>query len=209
MALRPLFLTTAFSLGFALACGSDDDETPAGTGGSAGKGGSSGSASGSSGAGGSSGTGGSGGASATGGAGGTSGAAGSGAGTGGTAGSGGTGATDGGTVTDGGSSKMSFFVTSKGVGDATGKLGGLNGADQHCLTLAQAAGSTKTHWVAYLSVQNGPAAAAVNAKDRIGTGPWYNAKGETFAANVAALHPAIDPVANRAAYIAAKPADAL
>ena len=75
---------------------------------------------------------------------------------------------------------MSFFVTSAGSGDGA-KLGGLAGADAICQKLAEAAGSKKT-WHAYLS------AAGVNAKDRIGSGPWYNAKGELIAASVAELH---------------------
>jgi hypothetical protein len=209
MRCNKLLLTSVFSLGFVLACGSDDDEAPGGAGraGSAGTGGASGGA----GTGGASGTGGSAGASGSGGASGSSGASGTGgsAGQDGGAGKAGTGGTDGGVTTDGGSSKMSFFVSSKGVGDGTGNLGGLTGADQHCKSLAQAAGSTKTQWVAYVSVQSGPGGTPVNAKDRIGSGPWYNAKGETFAPNVTALHPTVNPMTDRAGYIAVKPADAL
>jgi hypothetical protein len=78
---------------------------------------------------------------------------------------------------------MSFFVTSTGGGDGA-NLGGLNGADALCQRLATAAGSMKTYH-AYLSTQ-GPG--AVNARDRIGTGPWYNAKNQIIAANVAELH---------------------
>jgi hypothetical protein len=78
---------------------------------------------------------------------------------------------------------MSFFVTSTGGGNGA-DLGGLAGADALCQRLAQAAGSSKTYH-AYLSTQ-GPNAA--NARDRIGTGPWYNAKGQQTAANVAELH---------------------
>jgi hypothetical protein len=78
---------------------------------------------------------------------------------------------------------MSFFVTSTGGGKGA-DLGGLDGADALCQRLAQAAGSTKT-FHAYLSTQ-GPN--AVNARDRIGAGPWYNAKGQQIAANVAELH---------------------
>ncbi len=78
---------------------------------------------------------------------------------------------------------MSFFVTSKGSGKG-GNLGGLAGADAICNDLAKAAGSNRT-FAAYLSTQG---ANAVNAKDRIGTGPWYNAKGVLIAQNVAALH---------------------
>lgn len=78
---------------------------------------------------------------------------------------------------------MSFFVTSVGKGDGA-NYGGLAGADAHCQMLARAAGSRKT-FHAYLSTQ-GPG--AVNARDRIGTGPWYNAKGTRLAQNVDELH---------------------
>ena len=78
---------------------------------------------------------------------------------------------------------MSFFVTSTSIGRG-GNLGGLQGADAHCQALAQAAGSTKT-FHAYLSTQ-GPN--AVNARDRIGNGPWYNARGQQVAASVSQLH---------------------
>lgn len=77
----------------------------------------------------------------------------------------------------------SFFVTSSGLGKG-GELGGLEGADRHCQALGQAAGSSKT-WRAYLSTQG---TGAINAKDRIGSGPWFNAKGVQVAANVADLH---------------------
>ena len=79
---------------------------------------------------------------------------------------------------------MTFFVTSQGVGKGA-DLGGLAGADAHCASLAQAAGSTGKTWHAYLSTQG---AGAVNAKDRIGKGPWKNAKGEVIAKSVADLH---------------------
>ncbi|MGE0393575.1 MAG: lectin [Vicinamibacterales bacterium] len=81
---------------------------------------------------------------------------------------------------------MSFFLTSAGPGDGA-KLGGLEGADKHCQTLAAAAGSTKT-WRAYLSQQAVGGKTAVNARDRIGAGPWYNAKGAKIADNVGHLH---------------------
>jgi hypothetical protein len=81
--------------------------------------------------------------------------------------------------------QMSFFVTSVGL-EKGGDLGGLAGADAHCQKLATAAGSTKT-WHAYLSTQG---AGAVNARDRIGAGPWVNAKGVQIAASVADLHSA-------------------
>jgi len=79
---------------------------------------------------------------------------------------------------------MSFFVTSVPIGKG-GDLGGLAGADGHCQSLAQAAGAGAKTWRAYLSTQgNG----AVNARDRIGNGPWLNAKGVQIAANLADLH---------------------
>ena len=79
---------------------------------------------------------------------------------------------------------MSFFVTSVGKGDGA-NYGGLAGADAHCQQLAGTAGRGAAKWVAYLSTQ-GPN--AVNARDRIGSGPWFNAKGQQIAANVAELH---------------------
>jgi hypothetical protein len=80
--------------------------------------------------------------------------------------------------------QMTFFVTSVGLGKG-GDLGGLAGADRHCQSLAQAAGAGSKTWHAYLSTQ-GPG--GVNAKDRIGKGPWTNAKGVQVAANLADLH---------------------
>jgi hypothetical protein len=79
---------------------------------------------------------------------------------------------------------MSFFVTSVGAGKGA-DLGGLAGADMHCQTLAAAAGRGSSTWHAYLSTQG---AGAVNARDRIGNGPWANAKNQVIAANVAELH---------------------
>jgi len=81
---------------------------------------------------------------------------------------------------------MSFFVTSAGSGKGA-DLGGIAGADRICQTLATAAGSTKT-WHAYLSAAAAGGQAAVNARDRIGAGPWFNAKGARVAQNVADLH---------------------
>jgi hypothetical protein len=81
---------------------------------------------------------------------------------------------------------MSFFVTSSGSGKGA-DLGGVAGADQRCQTLAAATSSTKT-WHAYLSTQAADGKPAVNARDRIGSGPWYNAKGAVVAKNVADLH---------------------
>ena len=90
----------------------------------------------------------------------------------------------------GGGGEMSFFVTSVGPGKG-GDLGGLEGADRHCQTLAAAAGAGNRTWHAYLSTQgtkglNDPD--VVHARDRIGTGPWYNAKGVLIARSVAELH---------------------
>ncbi|UFZ04555.1 lectin [Bradyrhizobium ontarionense] len=82
---------------------------------------------------------------------------------------------------------MSFFLTSTGVGSG-GNLGGLAGADKHCQTLAQAAGAGARTWRAYLSTQAADGQPAVNARDRIGKGPWQNAKGVVIAKDVAELH---------------------
>ncbi|WP_050387627.1 hypothetical protein [Bradyrhizobium pachyrhizi] len=84
----------------------------------------------------------------------------------------------------------SFFLTSNGIGNG-GNLGGLAGADNHCQTLAQAAGfgAPKT-WRAYLSTQTADGKAAENARDRIGKGPWKNVKGVVVAKDVADLHSA-------------------
>jgi len=79
---------------------------------------------------------------------------------------------------------MNFFVASTSKGDGA-NYGGLAGGDAHCAMLAKAAGSTKTQWRAYLSTQ-GPG--AVNARDRIGNGPWYNARGGMVARNQSHLH---------------------
>jgi len=81
---------------------------------------------------------------------------------------------------------MSFFITSAGSGHGA-NLGGLAGADKICQTLATAAGSTKT-WHAYMSTSAASGQPAVNARDRIGNGPWYNAKGEKIANGLADLH---------------------
>jgi hypothetical protein len=82
---------------------------------------------------------------------------------------------------------MSFFVTSTGPGKGA-DLGGLEGADAHCATLAKAAGATKTNWKAYLSTTAPQGEAGVNARDRIGVGPWQNAKGAVIAKDVNELH---------------------
>ena len=81
-------------------------------------------------------------------------------------------------------SNMSFFLTSAGSGKGA-DLGGLEGADRLCQSLAQAAGAGSKTWRAYLSTQG---AGAVNARDRIGRGPWVNAKGIAIAKDVAELH---------------------
>ena len=81
---------------------------------------------------------------------------------------------------------MSFFVTSVGSGKGA-DLGGIAGADQHCQQLAQAAGAGAKTWHAYLSTQG---SGAVNARDRIGKGPWMNAKGVVVATGLDDLHSA-------------------
>ena len=80
--------------------------------------------------------------------------------------------------------ETTFFITSAGSGKG-GDLGGIAGADQHCQHLAQAAGIIGKTWRAYLSTQG---AGAVSARDRIGQGPWQNAKGVVVAKSVADLH---------------------
>ena len=82
---------------------------------------------------------------------------------------------------------MTFFVTSTGSGKGA-DFGGLAGADKHCQALAQAAGAGNKTWRAYLSASAAGGTAAVNARDRIGKGPWQNAKGVVIAKDVADLH---------------------
>jgi hypothetical protein len=82
---------------------------------------------------------------------------------------------------------MSFFVTSTGSGKGA-DLGGLAGADQRCQQLAQAAGSTGKTWHAYLSTQAANGQPAINARDRIGNGPWQNSKGVVIAKSADELH---------------------
>jgi hypothetical protein len=84
-------------------------------------------------------------------------------------------------------SSMSFFITSAGPGDGA-KLGGLAGADAHCQSLAAAVGAGGKTWRAYLSAAAEGGQPAVNARDRIGTGPWFNYNGVQVAASVADLH---------------------
>lgn len=85
------------------------------------------------------------------------------------------------------SAATSFFVTSNGIGNGA-NLGGLAGADNHCQTLAQAAGVGGKSWRAYLSTQAADGQPAVNARDRVGNGPWQNSKGVVIAKDVAELH---------------------
>ena len=87
------------------------------------------------------------------------------------------------------SAGMTFFLTSNGIGNG-GNLGGLAGADNHCQTLAQAAGAGAKTWHAYLSTQAADGKPAANARDRIGKGPWQNSKGTEIAKDVADLHSA-------------------
>jgi hypothetical protein len=82
---------------------------------------------------------------------------------------------------------MSFFITSTGPGNGA-NLGGLAGADAHCAKLATAVGAGNRTWRAYLSLSASANQKAVNARDRIGSGPWYNAKGERIAQNLDELH---------------------
>jgi hypothetical protein len=100
---------------------------------------------------------------------------------------------DGGMPSDAGvdaATNASFFVTSDT--NMTGDLGGLNGADMRCQNLAAAVGLGGKVWHAYLSVEHGPGGDAgtgpINAKDRIGTGPWYNVKGALIAQDLTSLH---------------------
>jgi len=90
---------------------------------------------------------------------------------------------------------MTFFITSAGSGKG-GDLGGLDGADKQCQLLAQAVGAGGKTWHAYLSSQG---AGAVNARDRIGSGPWQNAKGTVIAKDVADLHSANNNITKQTA----------
>lgn len=85
------------------------------------------------------------------------------------------------------SAGTTFFVTSAGIGNGA-NLGGLAGADNHCQALAQAAGAGAKTWRAYLSTQAVDGHPVVNARDRIGKGPWQNSKGVVIAKDVAELH---------------------
>ena len=86
-----------------------------------------------------------------------------------------------------GGTAMTFFVTSEPIGGG-GNLGGLAGADAHCERLAATVGAGEKTWRAYLSTQARPGQPAVNARDRIGTGPWYNVNGVMIARDLAHLH---------------------
>jgi hypothetical protein len=88
---------------------------------------------------------------------------------------------------------MTFFITSTG-GPQGADFGGIEGADRHCQTLAARAGAGGKTWRAYLSVQAIGGAKQIDARDRIGKGPWVNAKGEQIAANIEELH---DPAKNK------------
>ena len=92
---------------------------------------------------------------------------------------------------------MNFFVTSRGLGDG-GNLGGLAGADYHCQQLAAAAGSTKTFY-AYLSNRPSNGTTTLNARDRLGKGPFYNAKGVMIARDVAELHNKMEAITRNTA----------
>jgi hypothetical protein len=96
------------------------------------------------------------------------------------------------------SKSMGFFVTSTGSGNGAA-LGGLAGADKHCQSLAQTAGAGGRMWRAYLSTQGKDNAPTVNARDRIGKGPWHNAKGEQIAPDVDGLHGAGNKVTKETA----------
>lgn len=91
------------------------------------------------------------------------------------------------TVVNSQENEMSFFITSVGSGDGA-NLGGLAGADAHCQALAEAAGSRGKTWHAYLSAHATNNSPAVDARNRIGFGPWYNAKGVMVAENINHLH---------------------
>ncbi|MFM9972813.1 MAG: hypothetical protein ACKVQK_30935 [Burkholderiales bacterium] len=98
----------------------------------------------------------------------------------------------------GGGGGMSFFVSSTGSGNGA-DLGGLAGADQLCNKLASSAGTSGKTWRAYLSTQGKDGAQTVNARDRIGKGPWHNAKGVMIASDVNHLHSASNNVTKEAA----------
>jgi hypothetical protein len=94
---------------------------------------------------------------------------------------------------------MTFFITSEGPGKGA-DLGGLAGADAHCQKLAQAVGAGSKTWRAYLSTNAANPGGAVNARDRIGNGPWKNIKGTVIATSVADLHSANNKIGKDTAY---------
>jgi hypothetical protein len=96
------------------------------------------------------------------------------------------------------SADMTFFVTSNGPGKGA-DLGGLEGADAQCQKLAQAVGAGSKTWRAYLSTQPADGKPAINARDRIGKGPWQNAKGAVIAKDVADLHGAANNLTKQTA----------
>ena len=96
------------------------------------------------------------------------------------------------------SANTTFFVTSTGPGKGA-DLGGIDGADKQCATLATAAGATAKTWRAYLSTQAADGKPAVNARDRIGKGPWQNSKGVVIAKDVADLHSASNNLSKQTA----------
>jgi hypothetical protein len=96
------------------------------------------------------------------------------------------------------SANTTFFVTSTGPGKGA-DLGGIEGADKQCATLATAAGATAKTWHAYLSTQAADGKPAVNARDRIGKGPWQNSKGVVIAKDVADLHGASNNLSKQTA----------
>jgi hypothetical protein len=189
-------------------CGSSDsgkkDSSAGGSGGSSGSGGG-GSGGGGAGGGGSGGGGAGGGSGGSSGAGGSGGAGGGSGGTGGSAGAGGAGGAAGrdggadrapdmatGGDSGGSASQMTFFATSTGSGEMGGNLGGLAGADAKCKTLATAVGAGDKEWVAWLSVDRGPGGTPINAKDRVGTGPWRDVRGRIIAMTLADLLTGMD-----------------
>lgn len=104
-----------------------------------------------------------------------------------------------GSIPMGGSKSVTrFFVTSKGMGKG-GDLGGLAGADAHCQSLAKAQGAGDHTWRAYLSTELTDTTPAVNARDRIGGGPWYNAEGDLIAQHLAQLHGAMSKLGKETA----------
>jgi len=96
------------------------------------------------------------------------------------------------------SANTTFFVTSAGPGKGA-DLGGIEGADKQCATLATAAGATAKTWHAYISTQAADGKPAVNARDRIGKGPWQNSKGVVVAKDVADLHSASNNLSKQTA----------